>query len=226
LSGSCIMEVVHDLGLMFERATGHTLAITFGTVGTIVNRVREGESADVVIVTRQGFDSLVKDGKVSADHITVVARGGIGIAVRKGAPKPDISTPEALKGALLAARSITYLDPAAGGTSGPHFAKVLERLGIADAMTSKTILHRNAAAAAALLINGEAEIGVNVIQELLPIVGIELVGPLPGELQLSIVYAASVMSGAKDAAAAKALVDFLRTPEAAAVIKSKGMEPG
>ena len=154
LSGSGIREVVQDLTAKFEHATGHKLAISFASVGTIVNRVRDGESADVLIIPRQGFDSLVKDGKASAGDVTVIARGGIGIAVRKGVARPDISTPDALKRALLSAKSITYLDPAAGGSSGAHFAKVLERLGIADAMRGKTVLHRNAAAAAAQLVNG------------------------------------------------------------------------
>jgi molybdate transport system substrate-binding protein len=148
------------------------------------------------------------------------------VAVRKGALTPDISTPETLKRALLAAKSITYLDPAGGGVSGAHFAKVLDRLGIADAMKAKTVLHPNAAAAGVLVANGDAEIGINIIQELIPLSGIDVVGPLPSDLQNTIVFAAALMTGAKDTAAATALIEFLRTPEAAAVIKTKGMEPG
>jgi molybdate transport system substrate-binding protein len=168
----------------------------------------------------------VKEGKASAGTVTVLARAGYAVVVRKGAPKPDIATPEALKRALLAAKSITYLDPAAGGTSGVHFMRVLDRLGIAAEMKPKTILHPNAHAAGVLVANGEAEIGINLIQELMPLPGIEIVGPLPGDLQNTLAFAAVVMTGAKDAAAAKALINFLHTPEAAAVIKAKGMEPG
>jgi molybdate transport system substrate-binding protein len=226
LSANGMREVMEDLGPKFERASGHRLAIAFATLGVIVKRVQEGETADVVTLPRQGIDRLIKDGKANASSATVLARAGIGVIVRKGAPKPDISTPEALKHALLAAKSLTYLDPAAGGTSGVHFAKVLDRLGISAAMKPKTLLHPNARAAGALVASGDAEIGINLIQELMPLPGIDLVGPLPGDLQNTLVFTAVIMIGAKDAAAAKALVDFLRTPEAAAVIKAKGMEPG
>lgn len=226
MSANGMREVMEDLGPKFERATGHRLAIAFATLGVIVQRVQGGETADVVAIPRQGIDRLVKDGTASGDTVTVLARAGIGVVVRKGAPKPDISTPEALKRALLAAKSITYLDPAAGGTSGVHFTNVLDRLGISAEMKPKTVLHPNARTAGALVANGEAEIGINLIQELIPLPGVDLVGPLPSELQNTLVFTAVIMTGAKDAEAAKALIDFLRTPEAAVVIKAKGMEPG
>jgi molybdate transport system substrate-binding protein len=165
----------------------------------------------------------VKDGKAAAGNVTVVAQSGIGVAVRKGAPKPDISSPEALKRTLLAAKSITYGEPA----SGIHFAKVLDRLGIANEMKSKTVFPKAPLTASAfgdLVANGEAEIGVNQYQVLISVAGIELVGPLPGDLQDTTVFAAAVMDSAKNVDVAKALVNFLHTPEAAAVIKAKGME--
>ena len=165
----------------------------------------------------------MKDGKAAAGNVTVIARSGISVFVRKGAPKPDISSPEALKRTLLAAKSITYANPAATA-AGAHVAKVLDRLGIADEMKSKTVFRKNGGSVV-LVANGEAEIGVTVIQDVISRAGVELVGPLPGDLQDTIVYAAAIMAGAKDTAASKALVDFLRTPEAAAVIKARGMEP-
>ena len=220
-----VKEAVEDLGPKFERATGHKLTIVFGNLGAIVKRIQDGESADVVVIPRQGIEGFVKDGRAHASDVAAFARGGLGVAVRKSAAVPDISTPEAFKRALLSAKSITYLDPAGGGVSGTHFVKVLDRLGIAAEMKPKTVLHRNSTEAVALIVNGDAEIGVNLIQELLPKAGIHLVGPLPGDLQHSIAYFAAIMAGAKDAAASKALVDFLRTPDAAATIKSKGMEP-
>jgi len=226
LSANGMREVMEDLGPQFERATGHRLTITFATLGVIVQRVQGGETADLIVIPRQGVDRLVKDGKATADTVTVLARAGIGLAVRKGAPKPDISTAEALRRALLAAKSITYLDPAAGGTSGVHFVAVLDRLGIAAEMKLKTILHPNARAAGALVANGAAEIGINLIQELIPLPGIEVAGPLPGDLQNNLVFAAATMTGTVEAAAARALIDFLHTPEAATVIKAKGMESG
>ena len=149
------------------------------------------------------------------------------MAIRKGAPKPDISSPDALKRTLLAAKSISYVDPASGGASGIHFTKVLDRLGIANEMKSKTVFPnpKTPAEVGALVANGEAEIGVHIIVELISVAGIDIVGPLPGDLQNTIVFAAAVMASAKDAEAAKALVNFLGTPEAAAVTKAKGMEP-
>jgi len=219
--------VMEDLGPKFERATGHKLAITFSGLGAAVLRVQGGESVDVVIIPREGIDRFVKDGKAAAGNVTVLARAGIVVAVRKGAPKPDIASPDALKRTLLAAKSISYVEPASGGASGIHFAKVLDRLGIANEMKSKTVFPnpKTPAEVGVLVANGEAEIGVHVIVELVSVAGIDLVGPLPGDLQNTIVFSAAIMTGAKDAAAAKALVDFLRTPESAKVIKAKGMEP-
>jgi molybdate transport system substrate-binding protein len=227
LSAIGMQSVMEDLGPKFERATGHKLAISFTTAGAAVKRAQGGEAADVVIATRQGIDGLVKNSKAAADNVTALASAGISVAIRKGAPKPDISSPDALKRTLLAAKSISYVDPASGGASGIHFAKVLDRLGIANEMKSKTIFPnpKTPAEVGVLVANGEAEIGVHVIVELISVAGIALVGPLPGDLQDIIVFTAAIMSGAQDAAAAKGLLDFLRTPESAKVIKAKGMEP-
>ncbi|HEU4343284.1 MAG TPA: molybdate ABC transporter substrate-binding protein [Candidatus Binatia bacterium] len=227
LSAIGMQSVMEDLGPKFERATGHKLAISFATAGATVKRVQGGETADVVIIPQPGINSLVKDGKAVEGNVTVLARSGIVVAVRKGAPKPDISSPDALKRTLLAAKSISYVDPASGGASGIHFAKVLDRLGIANEMKSKTVFPnpKTPAEVGVLVANGKAEIGVHLIQELMSVTGIDLVGPLPGDLQDTTVFSAAIMTGAKDAAAAKALVDFLRTLESAKVIKAKGMEP-
>jgi molybdate transport system substrate-binding protein len=227
LSAIGMQSVLEDLGPKFERATGHELAISFATAGAAVKRAQGGEAADVVIATRQGIDGLVKNGKAAADNVTALASAGISVAIRKGASKPDISSPDALKRTLLAAKSISYVDPASGGASGIHFAKVLDRLGIANEMKSKTVFPnpKTPAEVGAVVANGEAEIGVHIIVELISIAGIDIVGPLPGDLQNTIVFAAAVMASAKDAEAAKALVNFLRTPEAVAVTKAKGMEP-
>jgi molybdate transport system substrate-binding protein len=226
LSALGMQEIMDDLGPKFERASGHKLAITFGTLGAVVKRVQGGETADVVIIPRQGIDTLVAGGKVAAGDSTVVARSGIVVVVRTGAPKPDVSSPEALKRTLLAARSVTYSDPADGGASAIHFAKVLDRLGIADDMKAKTIYAKGGGDTAVLVANGTAEIGVGQLQLLMPVAGIDVVGPLPGDLQATTIFTATIMTGARNAAASKALIDFLRTPEAANVIKAKGMEPG
>jgi len=223
LSAAAFDQIMKDLGPKFERTTGHKLAITFGNLGAIVKRVQGGENADVVIIPRQGINRFVKDGKAVASNVTVLARAGMGVFVHKGAPKPDISSPEALKRTLLAVKSITYANPAETA-AGIQVAKVLDRLGIGEEMKSKTVFPKSGGVGD-LVANGEAEIGVHHLVRVISVAGIEIVGPLPGDLQVFDVFAAAIMAGAKDAAASKALVDFLRTPEAAAVIKAKGMEP-
>ncbi len=225
LSAGGMQSVMEDLGPKFERATGHKLEITFGNLGAIVKRVQGGEATDVVIIPRQGIDGFVKDGKAAAGNVTVIARSLMGLVVRKGTPKPDISSPEALKRALLAAKSITYPNPAGGSGTGIHFAKVLERLGIANEMKPKTVFPKTGTPIGEVVANGEAEIGAHEFQFLISVAGIEIVGPLPGDLQDTNVFAAAVMASARNAEASKALVNFLRTPESAKVIKAKGLEP-
>ena len=220
-----VKDVLDDLGPKFESASGHKLAIKFGTLGQVTKMVQDGESSDVAIIPRQGIDGIVKDGKATATAVSEIARSGVVVIFRKGAPKPDVSTPDALKQTLLAAKSITYGDPADGGASAIHFAKVLDQLGIANDMKPKTIYSKAGSDTGVVVASGKAELGVNQWQVVMPVAGIENAGPLPGNLQSTVVFAAAIMSGAKDAAASKALVDFLRTPAAASVIKAKGMEP-
>jgi len=224
LSAIGMQAVMEDLGPKFERATGHKLAITFANAGTTVKRIQDGETADVVITPQPGIESFVKDAKAVADNVTVVARSGIGLAVRNGAPKPDISSPEALKRTLLAAKSIAYSNPAGGASSGIHFATVLDRLGIANEMKAKTIFPKSGPVGV-LVANGEAELGVQQIQELMSVAGIEIIGPLPGDLQDTIIFSAAIMASCRDTDASRSLVNFLRMPQATAVINAKGMEP-
>ena len=221
-----MQDLMVDLGPMFERATGHKLTITFATGGATVQRARDGEAVDVIIAPSQGGDGLVKDGKIAVANVVAIARTGISVAIRKGAPKPDISSPDAFKRSLLAAKSITYLNPADGGASGIHFAKVLDRLGIAAEMKQKTVFAPKASALGGMVANSEAEIGVIQFQLLFSVPGIEIVGPLPGDLQSTTVFSAAILDSSKDVQTGQALINFLRSPEAAAVIKAKGMEPG
>lgn len=217
-------SVMEELAPIFERRNGRKLAMSFGTVGVIVQRIEGGESADLVLIPAQGIERLVKNGKSDAGSVTVIARSGIGVIVRKGAPKPDISTADALKGTLLSAKSVTYLDPATGGTSGVHFAKVLDRLAIAEAVKAKVVLHKDAHHAGVLVAAGQAGIGINLMQELIPLPGVDVVGPLPGDLQNTLTFTAAVSTGAQDPASAKALISFLGTPAAAAVITAHGLD--
>jgi molybdate transport system substrate-binding protein len=225
LAADGIKAIVEDLAPKFERATGNKLSIRFASGGATVKRAQGSEVADVIIAPLSGIDDLVKNGKVAAGNVTALASTGISVAVRKGASKPDISSPEALKRTLLAAKSITFLNPADGGASGIHFAKVLDRLGIADEMKAKTIFAPKTDAVGGLVASGDAEIGVIQFQLLFSIPGIEIIGPLPGDLQNSTVFSAAILGGAREVDASKALISFLRSPEATAVIKAKGMEP-
>jgi molybdate transport system substrate-binding protein len=224
LSAIGMRLVMEDLGPKFEQTTGHKLAISFDAGGVVVKRVQDGETADVVMLPQPALERLMRDGKLVAGSETLL-RSGIDVAVRKGAPKPDISSPEALKRTLLAAKSITYSNPVLGGASGTHFAKVLDRLGIGSEMKPKTVFSKIPGEVGQLIANGEAEIAVHQIQELISVPGIEIVGPLPGDLQNTIAFSGAIMTGTKEAELGKALINFLRTPDAAAAIKVKGMEP-
>ena len=225
LAADGIKDVIQDLVPKFEFATGHKVSIKFASGGATVKSAQNGEAADLVIAPMSGIDGLVKNDKIAAGNVSALATTGISVAVRKGAPKPDISSPEALKRTLLAAKSITYLNPADGGASGIHFSKVLDRLGIADEIKAKTIFAPKTSAVGGLVASGDAEIGVIQYQLLFSVPGIEIVGPLPGDLQNSTVFSAAIMGSVREAEASKALITYLRSPEAVAVIKAKGMEP-
>jgi molybdate transport system substrate-binding protein len=226
LSAVAMQPILEDLGQKFERATGHTATFTFDNTRTVVKRVQDGNPADVVVLPRQEIESFVKNGKAVAGNITAIASSrGFGVAVRKGATKPDISSPEALRRTLLAAKSISY--SASGGADAIHVAKVLDSLGIAKEMQSKTVFSKTRPGTAGdMVAKGEAEIGLGTLEGFTPdAAAVEIVGPLPGDLQDTIVFAAVIMDSTKSAEASKALVDFLRTPEATAVIKANGKEP-
>lgn len=219
--------VMQDLGPKFEHATGHKLAVSADTLGAIVKRVNDGEIVDVVLSPRSAIDGFVKDGKATAGSVTVVSSAGMGVAVRKGASYPDIASPEAFKRTLLAAKSITYADPnnAAGNPAlGIHLTRVFDRLGIAGEMKSKTVFP-GSLTVGELVASGAAEIGIAQLQNLNRTAGIEIIGPLPADLQDAVVFAAAIMAGARNIEAAKALVDFMRTPEATAALRAQSMDP-
>jgi len=214
-----------ELKPQFERASGHKLEVSFGNLGQALKRLKGGETADLVILPDRGIKQLVKDGKAAAGNVSTVARVGIYVAVRKGAPKPNFSSPDALKRMLLAAKSITYLSPTSGGVSGVRFARVLDRLGIANEMKPKTILVNHTREMRPLVAKGKVEVVVHQLANLMTVGGIDILGPLPESLQDPLVFNVVVMNSAKDAALAKVFIKFLRSPEAAKLIKSKGMDP-
>jgi molybdate transport system substrate-binding protein len=191
----------------------------------LVKRIEGGETPDVVILTRAAVDALAKEGKVTPDSEVTLASSGVAVAVKAGAPKPDISTPEAFKKTLLDAKSIAYSDPAAGGASGVYFAKLLERMGIADQMKAKTKYPPPGGNAASLLMTGEAELAIQQKPEVMYVKGAEVIGLLPGDLNNVTVFAAGIAPDSKNADVAKTLIEFLHSPDAAAVFRSKGLDP-
>jgi molybdate transport system substrate-binding protein len=210
----------------FEKETGHKVAVDNDTVGALRKRIEGGEAFDVVVLTPAAIDELAKEGKIAAGSKTPLARVGVGVMVKAGAPAPDIATVEAFKRALLAAKSVAYIDPASGGSSGIYVAKLLEQLGIADKVKPKAKL-KQGGHVADLVKSGEAEIGIHQISEIVPVKEVTLVGPLPAEIQNYTTYAAGLGANAKEGEAAKALLKALSGPAAAAVLKDKGMErPG
>jgi molybdate transport system substrate-binding protein len=227
LSAVLMRSALEELSVTFERATGYKVILSFGTATTVPDRIRQGESGDLVIVPLPAMESLQKEGK--ALDSSTVGRSLVAVSTRAGAAKPDISTVDLLKRSLLAARSIAYSDPAGGANSGVHFAAVLERLGIADEIKSKTKLTRVPGPGPTdLVVSGEVELGISQPADILSVPGAELAGPLPAELQNTreFVYQAAVLPTATDSTAARAFVQFLLGSEAAAVMKKKGLEPG
>jgi molybdate transport system substrate-binding protein len=225
ISGGAFKQVLNALAEQYQKASGNTLDLTYRTVGQHLQLIKSGaESFDVAVLTPDAIDGLIKDGKVVAGSRADLAKTGVGVVVKAGAPFPDISSVDAFKRTLLKAKSVAYIDPAAGGSSGIYVGKLLERLGIAAAVNAKAKLIHGGAVADHIA-KGEAEIGIHQISEILPVKGVVLVGPLPADIQNFTVYAAGVGSAAKDGAIASALVKFLAGPHAGPIIKAKGMAP-
>ena len=223
LTAGAMKAVVLELIPSFEAATGHKIVLDNDTAGGLQRRISGGEAVDVAIITPAVVDALIQSKHIAAGTRRDLAKVGIGVAVKAGAPKPDISTVEAFKAALVSAKSVAYIDPKAGGSSGIYFDKLLERLGIADVVRAKAKL-KAGGYVAELAASGEAEIAVHQISEILPVTGAVLVGPLPRDIQNMTVYAAGIGTGARDRAAAEALLAHLSSDAARRVLIAKGME--
>jgi molybdate transport system substrate-binding protein len=216
-----VKSVMLDLVPAFERASGTKVVITWGATNGLVKELDGGAAADLAILTAETIDELVARGKVVAGSRVDIASSGIGVAVCKGAAKPDIGTPDALKQALLAARSVAH---SKAGMSGIYFPTVLARLGIADAMKSKIVIPEPGTPVGEVVANGDAEIGIQQISELLPVAGVEIVGPLPPALQKITTFSAGLLVAAKEPDTAKALVTFVAA-QAPPLLQAKGLEP-
>jgi len=227
LTTRAMNHVLTELAGAFQRTSEHKITLILAPPNEIRRRIVNGEIVDVAMSGSGIIDDLVQQGKIARDSKLILARVGRGVAVRAGAPKPDISSVEAFRRTLLAAKSIVYTDPAIGG-GGKYVEKVLDRLGIAKEIKAKSILNARAATTpnAEIVARGEAELGIQLISEIVSVPGAELLGPLPGELQVMNVISAGIVTTASEPDAARVLFKFLTSPAAAAVIKAAGMEPG
>jgi len=216
-----VKSVMVDLVPAFERTSGTKVMITWGATNSLLKDLEGGAGGDLAILTAEAIDDLMSGGRVVAGSRVDLARSGIGVAVRKGAKRPDIASPEALKRALLAAKSVAH---SKSGMSGIYFPTVLARLGIADAMKAKIVIPDPGTPIGEVVAKGDAEIGIQQISELLPVAGIDIVGPLPAALQKITTFSAGVLTAAKEPDAAAALLKFVAA-EAPRLLKQKGLEP-
>jgi molybdate transport system substrate-binding protein len=224
LSTPVMLDAMEKLIPEYQRMTGNTVVVKFAISPAITKQIAGGQaSPDVAIITGGGVDELVKQSKVLPDSNSTFARTSVALAVRAGAPKPDISSVEAVKRTLLNAKSIAYTDPATGAATGVHMAKILAKLGIAADLKSRTVFGQGSPIGE-FVAKGDAEIGFQQLPELMPTKGIDIVGLLPEELQNHMSVKAGVVATSKHAKAAESLVKFLSSPAVAGTLKDAGME--
>jgi molybdate transport system substrate-binding protein len=221
LSAGACEHYVAAMAARFEKTRGQHVVIEEDTVGRLVQRINEGERFDVALVTPAGLDRIA--GRLISGPRIELVRVGIGVAVRENTPLPDIGSVESFKRVLREAGSVAYVDPAAGGTSGIYFSRLLERLGVAEAVRPKAVLVPGGAVAQRVAA-GQAEIGIQMISELVGVKGVTLVGPLPAPIQTYTVYAGVVGASSSDPSAARALLELLASPEADDALKAAGLE--
>ena len=221
---TAMKAAVEEIAPPFERASGHTLRVVYGPSGGLARRFNGGESADLIVLDSKVLDELIKQGKVAPGR-TDVARTGIGIAVRKGAPKPDVSSADALRRTLLAAKSIGHTAPAGGGITAAHIIGVFEKLGIAAEVTPKVKLAAGGpdGRVSVLVSSGAAEIGLQLVSELMSNPEVEVIGMLPPELQLIATISAGITTTARQPEPAQALIRHLAAPSATTIYKAKGL---
>jgi molybdate transport system substrate-binding protein len=210
----------------FERESGNTIHALYAPPGALLRHFEAGEPADIFLTGSEAIDQLIGEGKILPGR-TDLATTGIGICVKKGAPRPDVSTPEAFERALVAATSVAYVAPSGGSVTGPHIQAVFQKLGIADQMAAKTKFAAGGpnGRVSVLVSSGEAEIGLQQVSELLSNPEVEVIGMLPGDLQQITIYSAGITTSAKEIDGSRAMIKALTTPAAVAIFKSKGLDP-
>jgi molybdate transport system substrate-binding protein len=225
MSAGAVKSMVAALAADFERASGNKLELNFGTAGSLRERIKNGETADLVVLSESAIAELAKLGIVVPGSATDLGRTVTGVVVREGAAAPDISTPAAFKDALLKARTVAYTDPKAGGSGGIMFAALLQKLGIADEINKKAVLGKGGHDVAVSIAEGRAELGTTFISEVLPVKGAKVIGPLPGDLHNANTYTAAVHAGAASPEGAKAFLHQLTEPSTRARWTAAGLEP-
>lgn len=225
LVGGALSEPVKKIGADFSRKTSHKLDFTTDTTGALQNKLRSGEKADVIIVAGPGMDALEKEKLVVPGTRVELAQGLVGVCVRAGAASPDLSSVDAFKKAMLSARSVSYVDPKAGGTSGTYIGGLFQKMGIADEMQKKTVFRNQGSEVADAVAKGQAELGITFTSEMIPNKGVKVAGTLPAMIQLPTNYAAAIPAGAANPAVARAFLQELKTPAAQAAMKEAGLEP-
>ena len=221
LSSGALREIVTELLPQFEKSSGHKVAITWSGTANVKKQIGGGETYDLVIVGALVIDAFIKDGRLRPGSRIDLVRSGVGVAVKAGTPKPDISSATAVKNALLAAKSVAY----STGPSGVYVQKLFEKLGVAEQMKAKAKQTVSGTRVGEYLVRGDADLGFQQIAELIHEKGIDYLGPLPPEIQNITVFSSGIHTGAKQPDAAKAFQAFLAAPAAAAVVKKNGMEP-
>jgi molybdate transport system substrate-binding protein len=221
MASMAIKEVYLELVPQFETISGRRVATNWVGSADIMKRMKAGESTDLVIVAADAIDELTNLGKIVPGSRVDLVKSGIGVAVRAGAQKPDISSGEALKRALLGAKSIAY----SSGPSGTYLSGLFQRMGIADALKGKLVQAPSGTPVGGFIARGDAEIGFQQVSELLPVAGIDFVGPLPPDIQSITVFSGAVHVGATEPGAARDLLRFLASPASAPVMRRRGMEP-
>lgn len=224
---TAMKDAVDELAVQFEKRSVHKVHVTYGPSGGLARRYRDGEAADMILIAAPELDALMVADKVLPGS-TNVSRTGIGIAVKKGAAKPDVSTVTALRAALLAARSVGHTAPASGGITANHLLRMFAKLGIATEVAAKTKLAAGGpnGRVSTLIANGEAEIGFQQVSELMSNPDVEVIGMLPSDLQQTTVHLAGITVAAKEPDAAREFIRFLTSPDALALYKKKGLAVG